>query len=267
MSDGIVHDAEEASGFVLVDSGQEQVAYMLSRFGDPATWSVVSQGLEQASGDRDVERVQVQRASGERIDIRFVTGDHDPFDPTEPEDTTAFLDEIIEVATAFSSANPPHHPGTLARFPVPSERHEQAVAVPMPVLAVSDGTRGLFAPPRFVVIGFQTLKPIGVGEFPGFDPEDWPPVRLGDWPPASLAEHLPLQLQGMIQRFSACWHRVIAAWFDREGDAPTGLDSDIEESLAYRTMLDLPGLLTYYDRLNPAFAAWLSNRNVTARKG
>lgn len=267
MSNGMFPGPQHDPGLVRVDSGQEQVAYMLSRFGDPATWSVVFQRLEQAPGNRDVERVQVERASGERVDIRFVTGDDDPFDTTEPEDTTAFLNGVIEAATAFSGANPPHHPGTLARFPVASRRHEQAVAVPMPVLAVSDGTRGLFAPPRFVVIGFHTLEPIGVGEFPGFNPDDWPPVRLGDWPPASLAGRHPLQLQGAIQRFSACWHRVIAAWFDREGDAPSGLDSDIAESLEYRAMLDLPELLAYYDRLNPAFAAWLSNRNVTARKG
>jgi len=250
---------EEGPRLIRVDSAQEQVAYMLSRFGDPARWSVVSQRIEQAPDARDVERVEVELASGDRIDVRFVTGDDDP---EEPEDTTTFLDAIMEAATAFSVANPPHHPGTLARFPVPSERHVQTVAVPLPVLAVSEGARGLFAPPRFVALGFQTLEPIGVGDFPGFDPEHWPPPRLGDWPPRHLDQLHRLQVAGTIQRFSACWHRVLTAWFDRSRKIPDGLAFDIAESLSYRAMLDLPELARYYDRLNPAFAAWIAKRGA-----
>lgn len=265
MSSEFVDTHEDGRRLVRVDSAQEQVAYMLSRFGDPARWSVLSQRIEVTPDARDVERVEVELTSGDRICVRFVTGDDDPFDPTDTEDTTTFLDTIMEAATSFSTANPPHHPGTLARFPVPSTRHAEAVAVPMPVLAVNNGERGLYAPPRFVAVGFRTLEPIGVGEFPKFDPEDWPPARLGDWPPPRLGERHPLQLQGTIQRFSACWHRVIAAWFDRASGAPSDLEADIAESLTYHALLDPPGLLPYYELLNPDFAAWVSTTGRSAR--
>ena len=253
-----------APRLIRVDSAQEQVAYLLSRFGDPATWSVVSQRIQQTPDLRDVEYVEIELTSGERTDLRFVTADDDPFDPAEPEDTTIFLDAVMETATAFAAANPPHHPGTLARFPVPSERYERTLAVPMPVLAVSASGRGLFAPPRFVALGFPSLQAVGVGEFPGFDPETWPPPRLGDWPPPNLAELHPLQVQGTIQRFSACWHRVLRAWFDRDGPLPVDLAADIAQSLSYRAMLDLPGISPYYDRLNPAFAKWVARIGAEA---
>lgn len=253
MSDYRVHPKR----LVRVDSAQEQLAYLLSRYGDPATWSVVSQRILQAPDLRDVEHVEIELANGSRDEVRFVTADDDPFDPAEPEDTTVFLDAVIEAATAFAAANPPQHPGTLARFPVPSERYERTLAVPMPVLAASEDGRGLFAPPRFVALGFPSLEPVGVGEFPGFDPESWPPRRLGAWPPPQLAELHHLQVQGTIQRFSACWHRILSAWFDRSGPVPADLASDIAEALAHRTMLDLPEFFPFYDRLNPAFAAWV----------
>lgn len=244
--------------FVRVDSGEEQVAYMLSRFGDPARWSVLSQQVDQAPDGRDAEHVEVELTTGERVDVAFVTPEEDdPFAPDEPVDATAFLDGVMRAATAFSEANPPHHPGTLARFPVPSASFTGALALPMPVLAVGDGTPGLFAPPRLVVVDFATLDAIGVGEFPGFDPQDWPPPQLGDWPPDAVRRFHRLQLQGTIQRFSACWRRVLGAWFERSGTVPADLASDISESLRYRAMLDLPGFLPYYDRLNTAFAQWL----------
>jgi len=244
--------------FIRADSSEEQVAYMLSRFGDPASWSVLSQQFDRAPDGRDVEHVQVELATGVRVVVSFVTSDDDdPFEQREITDTTGFLDTAMNAAIRFSEANPPHHPGTLARFPVPSARFADAIVFPMPVLAVSDGVRGLFAPPRVVVIDFRTLDAIGVGEFSGFEPEAWPPPRLGDWPPHDVRAQHHLQLQGTIQRFSACWHRVLTAWFDRSGPVADDLASDISESLEYRGLLDLPDFLPYYDRLNTAFGHWL----------
>lgn len=257
MSNSMFRAGGGQPGFVRADSAEEQVAYMLARFGDPATWTVVSQRIDQAPDGRDIEQVQVELSAGDRADVSFVTGEDDPFAPAESSDATAFLDTIMQVATAFSQANPPHHPGTLARFPVPSAGHAGALALPMAVHAVGDGVRGLFAPPRFVVVDFRTVDAIGVGEFPGFDPEDWPPSRLGEWPPQALNGLHRLQLQGTIQRFSACWHRVLTAWFDRSESVPDDLASDISESLGYRDSLDLPEFRPYYDRLNPVFAHWI----------
>jgi len=168
----------------------------------------------------------------------------------------------MESASAFSIANPPHHPGTLARFPVPSSSYANALSVPMPVLALDGGKRGLYAPPRLVVIEYGSSEAKGVGEFPGFDPEDWPPTRLGDWPPTTLVNMHRLQLQGTIMRFSAVWNRVLTAWFAKEIMESPDLTADIREALDTRAMLDVPGFLPFYERLNPVFAKWLARHSV-----
>jgi hypothetical protein len=130
----------------------------------------------------------------------------------------------------------------------------------MPVLALDAGKRSLFAPPRVVVIDYATGDAKGVGEFPGFDPETWPPERLGDWPPAPLAAMHRLQLQGTVMRFSAVWNRILQAWFAKDVVDTPDLSADINEALQTRATLDLPAMIAYYDRLNPVFAKWLSRR-------
>jgi hypothetical protein len=250
---------------VRVDSADEQYAYMLARFGDPALWSVAAQMVDMTADGREAERVEVTLASGESVPVTFVAspGD-DSFDnPVVDEDGTGFLDRVMETASAFSETNPPHHPGTMARFPVPSAGYANALAVAMPVLALDAGKRGLYAPPRVVVIDQLTGEARGVGEFPGFDPEQWPPERLGDWPPASLTALHRLQLQGTIMRFSAVWQRVLHAWFAKEIMDSPDLTAEIVEAVRLRAMLDLPGMVACYERLNPVFARWLTRHSVT----
>ncbi len=255
----------EQASVVRVDSAEEQYAYMLSRFGDPAGWSVTSQMFEQDDQGRDVERVDVRLASGAEEVVRFrAVREEGVFsEPTEDEEgTTGFLDAVMESAFQFSADNPPHHPGTLARFPVPSAGYANSLAVPMPVLAVDQGLRGLYSPPRVVVIEFESLKARGVGEFPGFDPESWPPPRLGDWPPPSVADLPQQQVQGSIMRFSAIWQRILDAWFAKDLIQSSELSAEVVEALALRERLDLPGMLPIYDRLNPVFAKWLQRHSV-----
>lgn len=244
---------------VWVDSADEQVAFLTATFGAPGTWSVASQGYaDDPSGEAEV--AEIVTADGERVRIRFVpaTVTDDPFGGEELEDRTGLMDELMEVATGFASQNPPHHPGSLARYPVPSAAYARAIALPMPVLALDGlGQRGLYAPPRVVALDWRTREPIGVGEFPGFDPESWPPPRLGEWPPRRLSGMPREQLQGTIQRFSACWSRILDAWFAREGGAPPSLADDIRDAVMYRDLLDLPAMIPYYERLNPVFARWL----------
>lgn len=250
---------------VRVDSADEQYAYMLARFGDPAAWSILSQMIEMTRDGREAERVEVTIGGGPTVGVTFVAGDEDDsFDtPVVDEDRTGFLDRVMAAALAFSETNPPHHPGTLARFPVPSAGYANALSVPMPVLALDGGRRGLYAPPRVVVIDYGTGEAKGVGEFSGFDPERWPPERLGDWPPRSLAGLHRLQLQGTIMRFSAVWNRILKAWFSKDIMDSSDLTADIVEALATRTTLDLPAMAAYYDRLNPVFAKWLARHSVT----
>lgn len=248
---------------VWVDSATEQYAFLMATFGAPGTWSVASQAYADDPAGGEAEVVDVRTAGGETVRIRFLPASvpTDPFDDAGPEDRTELMDELMEKATGFSSTNPPHHPGTLARYPVPSPAYAHAVSIPMPVLALDDlGQRGLYAPPRVVAIDWQTGEPIGVGEFPGFDPESWPPPRLGEWPPTRLAAMPSEQLQGIIQRFSACWCRVLDAWFARDSGEPPSLADDIRDALMYREQLDLPAMLPYYEKLNPVFARWLAEK-------
>ncbi|MDQ3657745.1 MAG: hypothetical protein M3457_22055 [Chloroflexota bacterium] len=253
------------SARIRVDSADEQYAYLLARFGDPSLWSVQSQMFELTADGREAERVDVTLAAGELARVTFVSSqEEDSFDsPVVDEDGTGFLDRVMESAFAFSESNPPHHPGTLARFPVPSAGYANALSVPMPVLALEGGKRGLYAPPRVVVIDYGTGDARGVGEYPGFDPERWPPERLGDWPPQTLTGLHRLQLQGTIMRFSAVWNRILEAWFAKEIMDSPDLTADVAEALETRVILDLPELLPYYDRLNPVFAKWLARHSVT----
>jgi hypothetical protein len=110
----------------------------------------------------------------------------------------------------------------------------------MPVLAVDQGRRGLYAPPRVVVIDLATGKARGVGEFPEFDPESWPPRRLGDWPPASMTAVSQQQVQGSIMRFSALWKRILEAWFSKDIVRTPELAGEIREALELRGRLDVP---------------------------
>jgi len=249
---------------IRVDSAEEQYAYMLARFGDPTGWNVVAQMFDLTADGRDLERVDIALQSGDAVRVAFTSMRDELFvdSPEEEESSVGFLDRAMESASAFSMENPPHHPGTLARFPVPSSTYANALSVPMPVLALDGGKRGLYAPPRFVVIEYGTSEAKGVGEFPGFDPEDWPPTRLGDWPPATLTNMHRLRLQGTIMRFSAVWNRVLKAWFAKEIMESPDLTADIREALDTRAMLDVPGFLPYYERLNLVFARWLTRHST-----
>jgi len=258
-------DREGDSGFVRVESAEEQYAYMLARFGDPAGWKVVSQIFDVSTAGRELERVEVSLAAGGAEQVTFVSARPDELFEVTPDedDATGFLDRMMEAASAFSAENPPHHPGTLARFPVPSASYANALSLPMPVVAVDAGKRGLYAPPRVVVLEYGTGVARGVGEYPGFEPEHWPPERLGDWPPAPVAAMHRQQLQGTIMRFSAVWSRVLKAWFAKDIMNSPELTADVVEALALRARLDLPAMVPYYDRLNPVFAKWLSRHSVT----
>jgi hypothetical protein len=246
---------------VRIDSAEEQYACLLTRFGEPERWAVVEQRLGTAPDGRATETVMVRTKGGDIRQVIFVTSDDDDLltdgDATEADDATGFLARVMEAAATFSTANPPHHPGTIARFPVPSSQYGGAVAVPMAVLAVEGGRPGLYAPPRVVVIDLTTGEALGVGEFPGFDPARWPPPRLGDWPPAAIGER---RLEGMVARLSACWKRILDAWFEPPKDPGPDVAGDIEDALAIRAELDLPAMLPYYERLSPAFDAWLRQR-------
>lgn len=239
---------------IRADSVSEQFAWLGWKFSDHDDWSIES----VTYGERDGAELETMTvlADGEREDVNFdVTALRDS--GVEEEDPTLALDRIMRAASDFAAQNPPHHPGSLARFPVPWDAYPRSLAVPMTVLAVEDGARRLFAPPRVVGVSFATLEPFGVGEYPGFEPKNWPPARLGDWPPPGLSWRSMPALQGMIARFSACWMRLLAAWFGQSTYAHRA--SDAQDARELLSRLDLPGMAPYYTRLSPGYWSWLDD--------
>ena len=245
---------------VYIDSDREQQAWLVASFGPMGTWQSMSQTLRITDSGDQQEVLEVRLDSGEHASIPFMEATPDDSLEGKGFDRTELLDDMMSLAAQFAEQNPPNHPGSLPRFPVPSRSYAEAVSVPMAVLAIDDrGKRGLYAPPRQVAISLREGTLVGVGEFPGFDPEHWPPPRLGDWPPASIAAIPHEQLQGIIARFNACWSRVLEAWFAKVNASTPVLKADIVESLRYRALLDLPAFEGYYERLNPVFAKWLKD--------
>ncbi len=243
---------------VYIDSDREQEAWLIATFGPMGTWQSMSQTLRIMEGGEQAEVLEIRLENGETASVPFMEATPDESLEGEGVDRTEQLDDMMSLAAQYAEQNPPNHPGSMPRFPVPSRAYGEAVSIPMAVLAVDDeGRRGLYAPPRQVAISLRDQTLIGVGEFPGFDPEHWPPPRLGDWPPESITAVPHEQLQGMIARFNACWSRILDAWFAKVTEAGPALQADVQEALRYRAILDLPAFETYYDQLNPVFAKWL----------
>lgn len=245
---------------VYIDSDREQEAWLVATFGPMGTWQSMSQTLRVTDAGDQQEVLEIRLDSGEHVSIPFMEATPDDSLTGEGFDRTAQLDDMMSLAAQYAEQNPPNHPGSLPRFPVPSRSYAEAISIPMAVLAVDDvGQRGLYAPPRQVAISLRDETLIGVGEFPGFDPEHWPPPRLGDWPPASVTTVQNEQLQAIIARFNACWSRVLEVWFAKVSAPTPVLKADIVEALRYRSLLDLPAFEDYYERLNPVFAKWLKD--------
>ena len=247
---------------VFVDSAEEQIAYLIARLGPQGSWSVRDQSVATRDGGESVERASLSTPCGDiELEFRDATPARISFTEEFVEtDRTGVLDAVMEQASTFAAENPPHHPGSLPRFPVPIEHYQGAVGVPMPILAVDDlGRRGLFSPPRMAVLMWDTHEPVGVREFPDFDPENWPPRRLGDWPAPQTARITPEQLEATIKRFSACWSRVIDAWFagQEDVDVEPALHADMQEALSLRRVLDPESMEPVYRRMNTRFAEWL----------
>lgn len=243
---------------VYIDSDVEQAAWLFATFGPEGAWQTMSQTMRMDDSGRVQEVLEIRLATGDSINVPFMEVSPDDSLEGEGIDRTAVVEDIMHRAAQFAEANPPHHPGSLPRFPVPARSYKDAVAVPMAILAVDNsGMRGLYSPPRYVVLSVIDESLVGIGDFPGFDPEMWPPARVGDWPPATSASMPEQQMQGVIQRFSCCWSRVLEAWFAGDRSYTDVLKADIKESLRYRAMLDAPGFDDKYAQINPEFQKWL----------
>ncbi len=236
------------------DSVEEEHAFLHAYAPPSGAWEVVSQTLRTRS-ESPRDEITVRAEPFGEVTVPFDIGSFFGGSPGATGQEVD-LDLLLEKALDFARANGPHHPGSLPRFPIPSTRYPGRVEVALPLIAADDSNRrGLFAPPRVVVLTFPQGEPIGVGEFDGFSPEDWPPRRLGDWPPPTLRRLDQTRLHATISRFTAIWGRLLTAWIS-VADYPQRADESAE-ALSLLAILDSPAMLQIYEQINPQFWGWL----------
>ncbi|MGH2617018.1 MAG: hypothetical protein ACRDJC_17425, partial [Thermomicrobiales bacterium] len=218
-------------------------------------WERVGQMLVPG-GEGPEDHLTVRATDGTVAVVRFALGSF----YENPQAAHAIPGErvsaVMRAGHELAKTEGPLHPGSLPQYPVPSESHAGTVAVPLPILAVDAGQRGLYAPPRIAVVRWPSAEAVGVGDAPGFDPERWPPPRLDDWPPGSVRHWEPQRLSGTIERFSAIWARLLDAWFSGE-DYPH-LEDEKREALLHAKRLVPGALREFYANLSPRYWAWLT---------
>lgn len=235
------------------DSVEEEYAFLHAYAPPTGAWEVVSQML-RTRGDAPRDELTVRAEPFGEVTVPFDIGAF--FGAAAGSGPEVDLDLLLEKALDFARANGPHHPGSLPRFPIPSTRYPGRVEVPLPLVAADDlNRRGLYAPPRVVVLTFPQGEPMGVGEFDGFDPEHWPPRRLGDWPPPAMRQLDQTRLHATIGRFTAIWGRLLTAWI-AVADYPQRTDESAE-ALTLLALLDSPAMPGVYERINPQFWSWV----------
>ena len=258
-----MHEAVGASPFpprdlptLRIDSVAEAYAYLAAWPAPSGPWQVAGQMLVPGNNGLE-DHLTVRAPDGTPVVLRFAIGsfygDPDAARTMPGERVTAAMRAGHELAKSEG----PLHPGSLPQYPVPSEAYPGTVAVPLPILAVDAGQRGLYAPPRFAVVRWPSGEGVGMGDAPGFDPTRWPPPRLGDWPPAAVAAWEPSRLAGAIERFTAIWARLLDAWFSGETEPyPHLADEQREARLLVVLLLPMP-LLDVYAEFSPRFWTWL----------
>lgn len=243
---------------VRVDSLREAYAYVDAYPHASGPWEIVSETRSSRDGGATLG-VELRAPDGDGLTIAFdtshfaTTGSVQRFG-VEP---TAALEELMAGVAEFAAANPPSHPGSLPRFPVPSRRYAGRLEVPVAILASDDvGRPGLYSPARVVVVSMSDGKPYGIGEFPGFDPDQWPPRRLGDWPPAATSALPRRQLVAKVARFNGVWLRLLTSY----GAATTypQIRKERDEGRDLLLELDIPGMNAVYAHLNRSFWEWLA---------
>ncbi len=253
MSDESGKETSGADSVVRVDSLREAYAYVDAYPHASGPWGIVSETRSSRDGGGTMT-LEIKSPDGDGMSVVFdistfgASGGRQRFG-VEP--TTA-LDTLMSGVAEYVASNPPFHPGGLPRFPIPSLRYPGRVEVPIAILAAGDdGRPGLFAPARLVVVSLTDGKPYGIGEYPGFDPDQWPPERLGDWPPPATTALPRQRLAAMVARFNGVWLRLLEAATDNT----TYPNVEIEKTEAQKllALLETSGMAGIYRAINPSF--------------
>ena len=243
------------SGTVRVDGVAEEYAYLTAWPPRDGRWERMGQVL--APGPEGPEdHIPVRAPDGTVAVVRFAVGSFHGTDEAPRDSPGEWVTAAMRAGHELAQREGPLHPGTQPQYPVPSATHAGAVAVPLPILAVDAGERGLYAPPRIAVVRWPAAEAVGVGDAPGFDPAHWPPPRLGDWPPAAVRGWEPARLAGTIERFTAVWGRLLDVWFSGEGYPQLG-DEQWEARLLLEQLVP-PAMIEIDVALSPRFWVWLT---------
>ncbi len=244
---------QRRTGAIRVDSLREAYAYVDAYPHVSGAWELVSESRSSRDGGATLT-ITVAAPDGDRLELAF---DVSGFSGAAGRqrfgvDPVTALDELLAGVAEYAAINPPHHPGTLPRFPVPSRRYPGRAEVPLAILAAGDdGLPGLYAPARLVVVSLADGKPYGIGDVPGFDPDIWPPERLGGWPPDRTAGLPRRELAGLVARFNGVWLRVVDA--AASGTTYPSQTSELREAQTLLSVLDVGGMTSVYRRINPGF--------------
>lgn len=239
---------------VRVDSPDEEMAYIAAWPHPTGAW--IPMGWLFVPGIPSTQKHFSIRAPDEAVTtIRFLVGSyHDSRRPAE-EMPARRVENAMRAGHELAKSEGPLHPGSMPQYPIPTASHMGTVSVPLPILAIDAGQRWLYAPPRLAVLRWPSAEPVGVGDMPGFNPDKWPPPRLGDWPPATVRDWDQLRLAGAISRFTAIWGRLLDVWFG--GERYLQFDDERMEGLLLLGLLVPEPMLAIYARLSPDFWAWV----------
>ncbi|MFN8591208.1 MAG: hypothetical protein U0031_07050 [Thermomicrobiales bacterium] len=241
---------------IRADSIAEVTAYLTAWPAEAGPWQTAGQMLVSAT-DAPEDHLTVRAPDGAMAVLRFAIGSFYGDPGASRRAPGERVTAAMRAGHDLAKAEGPLHPGTMPLYPVPAAGYPRAVAVPLPILAIDAGERGLYAPPRLAVVRWPGLNAVGVGDAPGFDPERWPPPRLGEWPPPTIRDWSAARLAGAIERFTAIWSRLLDAWFSGE-TYPQLADERVEAVLLLALLLPAP-LLDFYAELSPRFWRWLAD--------
>jgi hypothetical protein len=247
---------------IRADSVAEEYSYLGAWPAASGPWQIVQQTLFVGPlGPED--HLSVSAPGGESGMLRIAVGSFYGSETLGFARPGAAVDDVMSAAMTWTAENEPAHSGALPRFPVPAVGYPGSVAIPFAVRAVDDNRRaGLFGPTRVIIARWPNGEIVGANDAPGFDPESWPPARLGPWPPPGLDGINRDALRATIGRFTAIWTRLLNAYITGE-DYHHRHDESVEGRMLL-ARLDPPPMTAVYASMNPAFWAWLTGDDKEA---
>jgi hypothetical protein len=241
---------------IRADSVAEEYAYLGAWPAGSGPWQIGMQTLFVGPNGPE-DHLTLSAPGGESGMLRIAIGSFYGSESAGFAKPGARVDDLIQAVRDWAAEHEPPHPGMLPRFPVPAPGYPGRVAVPFCLRAVDDfRVAGLYGPTRLVIARWPDAEITGANDAPGFDPDNWPPPRLGHWPPPGLDGITRDALSATVSRFAAVWSRLLDAYLLGQ-DYPHRHDEAMEARLLL-ARLEPPPMTAVYAAMSPAFWAWLT---------